>query len=137
MPRLRIRGVLIGAGATFLRVNVSLLIAAAWTIPAGVAIGFHPKLARIAQPFTQLAASVPATALFPVLLLAIVRMGGGLGMGSILLMLLGTQWYILFNVIAGASAIPSDFKEVAKSVSASAGPIAGASLFSPPYFLTS
>jgi NitT/TauT family transport system permease protein len=109
----QIRGVLIGAGATFLRVNVSLLIAAAWTIPAGVAIGFHPKLARIAQPFTQLAASVPATALFPVLLLAIVRMGGGLGVGSILLMLLGTQWYILFNVIAGASAIPSDFKEVA------------------------
>ncbi len=109
----QIRGVLIGAGATFLRVNVSLLIAAAWTIPAGVAIGFHPKLARIAQPFTQLAASVPATALFPVLLLGIVRMGGGLGVGSVLLMLLGTQWYILFNVIAGASAIPSDFREVA------------------------
>jgi len=108
----QLSGVLIGAGATFLRVNVSLLIAAAWTIPAGVAIGFHPKLARIAQPFTQLAASVPATALFPVLLLAIVRMGGGLGVGSILLMLLGTQWYILFNVIAGATAIPSDFKEV-------------------------
>jgi NitT/TauT family transport system permease protein len=109
----QLRGVLIGAGATFLRVNVSLLIAAAWTIPAGVAIGFHPRLARIAQPFTQLAASVPATALFPVLLLALVRMGGGLGIGSILLMLLGTQWYILFNVIAGATAIPSDFKEVA------------------------
>jgi NitT/TauT family transport system permease protein len=109
----QLRGVLIGAGATFLRVNVSLLIAAAWTIPAGAAIGFHPKLARIAQPFTQLAASVPATALFPVLLLALVRMGGGLGIGSILLMLLGTQWYILFNVIAGATAIPSDFKEVA------------------------
>ncbi len=108
----QLRDVLIGAGATFLRVNVSLLIAAAWTIPAGVAIGFHPRLARIAQPFTQVAASVPATALFPVLLVAIVQMGGGLGIGSILLMLLGTQWYILFNVIAGASAIPSDFKEV-------------------------
>jgi NitT/TauT family transport system permease protein len=56
---------------------------------------------------------VPATALFPVLLLAIVNLGGGLGVGSILLMLLGTQWYILFNVIAGATAIPSEFKEVA------------------------
>jgi len=108
-----VNNVLIGAGATFLRVNVSLLIAAAWTIPAGVAIGFHPRLARIAQPFTQIAASVPATALFPVLLLAIVNLGGGLGVGSILLMLLGTQWYILFNVIAGATAIPSEFKEVA------------------------
>ncbi len=101
-----------GAGATFLRVNVSLVIAAAWTIPVGVAIGFHPKLARIAQPIAQIAASVPATALFPVLLLALVRAGGGLGIGSIALMLLGTQWYILFNVIAGAIAIPSDLKEV-------------------------
>ena len=102
-----------GAAATWGRVIVSLLIAAAWTIPAGVAIGFNPKLARFAQPFAQLAASVPATALFPVLLLALIRMGGGLGIGSILLMLLGTQWYVLFNVIAGAMAIPTDLREVA------------------------
>jgi NitT/TauT family transport system permease protein len=102
-----------GALATFLRVNVSLVLAAAWTIPAGVAIGFHPRLARIAQPIAQIAASVPATALFPVLLLALVRLGGGMGIGSIALMLLGTQWYILFNVIAGAMAIPSDLREVA------------------------
>jgi NitT/TauT family transport system permease protein len=107
------KGLMKGAGATFLRVNVSLLIASAWTIPADVAIGFNPRLARIMQPVTQIAASVPATALFPVLLLAIVQMGGGLGVGSVVLMLLGTQWYILFNVIAGASAIPSDMKEVA------------------------
>jgi NitT/TauT family transport system permease protein len=102
-----------GALATFLRVNVALVVAAAWTIPAGVAIGFHPRLARVAQPLAQIAASVPATALFPVLLLALVRIGGGMGIGSIALMLLGTQWYILFNVIAGAMAIPSDLKEVA------------------------
>jgi NitT/TauT family transport system permease protein len=105
--------ILKGAGATFLRVNVSLLLAAAWTIPAGVAIGFNPRLARIAQPVAQIAASVPATALFPVILLALVRVGGGLGVGSIALMLLGTQWYILFNVIAGAMAIPTDLREVA------------------------
>ena len=67
------KGLMKGAGATFLRVNVSLLLASAWTIPAGVAIGFNPKLARIMQPVTQIAASVPATALFPVLLLGIVR----------------------------------------------------------------
>ena len=103
----------VGAAATFGRVVVALAISALWTIPAGVAIGFSPKLARFAQPFAQLAASVPATALFPVLLLALIRMGGGLGVGSILLMLLGTQWYVLFNVIAGAMAIPSDLKEVA------------------------
>ena len=102
-----------GRAATFLRVNVALLLASAWTIPAGVAIGFHPRLARIAQPLAQIAASVPATALFPVVLIALVRIGGGLGIGSIALMLLGTQWYILFNVIAGAMAIPSDLSEVA------------------------
>ncbi len=90
-----------GAGATFLRVNAALLIASAWTIPTGVAIGFHPRLARIAQPLAQIAASYPATAIFPILLIALVRWGGGLGIGSIALMLLGTQWYILFNVIAG------------------------------------
>ncbi len=107
-------GIMKGALATFLRVNVSLVLASAWTIPAGVAIGFHPRLARLAQPIAQIAASVPATALFPVLLIALVRIGGGMGIGSIALMLLGTQWYILFNVIAGAMAIPSDLKEVAK-----------------------
>lgn len=106
-----LRELLLGTGATFLRVNVSLLIGVLWTVPAGVAIGFHPKLARITQPLVQIAASVPATALFPVVLLLLIRIGGGLGIGSIALLLLGTQWYILFNVIAGAMAIPTDLKE--------------------------
>jgi NitT/TauT family transport system permease protein len=101
----------LGLGATFLRVNIALLIGALWTIPAGVAIGFNPRLARIAQPLAQIAASVPATALFPVVLLLLIQVGGGLGLGSIVLLLLGTQWYILFNVIAGAIAIPTDLKE--------------------------
>jgi NitT/TauT family transport system permease protein len=101
------------AGFTFLRVNAALLLGAAWTIPVGVAIGFHPRLARVAQPFAQIAASFPATALFPVVLLVLVRAGRGMGLASVLLMLLGTQWYILFNVIAGAMAIPTDLKEAA------------------------
>jgi NitT/TauT family transport system permease protein len=101
----------VGLVATWLRVNLSLLIAALWTVPVGVAIGFNPRLARIAQPLAQIAASVPATALFPVVLLLLIRVGGGLGVGSIVLLLLGTQWYILFNVIAGAMAIPTDLKE--------------------------
>ncbi len=101
----------IGLVATFVRVNLALLIGAAWTIPAGVAIGFNPRLARIAQPLAQIAASVPATALFPVVLLLLIRVGGGLGVGSVVLLLLGTQWYILFNVIAGAIAIHTELKE--------------------------
>ena len=99
---------------TFARVNAALIIACLWTIPAGVAIASNRRLARVAQPLAQIAASVPATALFPILLLALIQAGGGLGIASILLMLLGTQWYILFNVIAGALAIPSELKEVGK-----------------------
>jgi NitT/TauT family transport system permease protein len=101
-----------GAGATFLRVNAALILSAAWTIPVGVAIGFNPRVARYVQPVAQVLASIPATAFFPILLIGLVKIGGGLGIGSIALMLLGSQWYILFNVIAGAMSIPSDLREV-------------------------
>jgi NitT/TauT family transport system permease protein len=112
ISRAELTDILRGAGATFLRVEFVLIIAALWTVPVGVAIGLRPRLASFAQPIAQIAASVPATALFPIVLLALIRIGGGLGVGSIILLLLGTQWYILFNVIAGASAIPTDLKEV-------------------------
>jgi len=111
LQKAQIHEAALGLGATFLRVNAALLIGALWTIPAGVAIGFNPRLARIAQPLAQIAASVPATALLPVILLMLIRVGGGLGIASIVVLLLGTQWYVLFNVIAGAMAIPTDLKE--------------------------
>jgi NitT/TauT family transport system permease protein len=111
LQKAEFREVGLGLVATFLRVNLALLLGALWTIPVGVAIGFNPRIARIAQPLAQIAASVPATALFPVVLLLLINIGGGLGLGSIALLLLGTQWYILFNVIAGAIAIPTDLKE--------------------------
>ena len=99
------------AAFTFLRVNASLLLGALWTVPVGVWIGTTPRVSKIAQPLVQIAASVPATALFPVLLLLLIRAGGGMGTAAMALMLLGTQWYILFNVIAGAMAIPTDLME--------------------------
>ena len=102
------------AGLTFVRVNVSLLLGALWAVPAGVWIGTTPRVAKVAQPLVQVAASVPATALFPVLLLLLIRAGGGMGLAAMALMLLGTQWYILFNVIAGAMAIPTDLKEATR-----------------------
>jgi NitT/TauT family transport system permease protein len=107
-----LRSIFLGAGATLLRVTFTLFLAALWTIPVGILIGLKPKLSAVAQPIAQVAASVPATALFPIILLVLIRAGGGLGIGSIMLLLLGTQWYILFNVIAGAIAIPTDLKEV-------------------------
>ena len=103
----------LGVAATLARVVVSLLIALAWTIPVGVLIGTNQRLANWLQPLVQIAASVPATALFPILLLLILSLPGGLNLAAILLMLLGTQWYLLFNVIAGASAIPRDLVDTA------------------------
>ena len=108
-----LKALLEGAAATFLRVNAALLISALWTVPVGVAIGSSPRIARVVQPVAQVLASVPATAFFPILLIGLLKIGGGLGIGSIALMLLGTQWYILFNVIAGAMSIPADLKEAA------------------------
>lgn len=103
----------VSAAATLARTTIALLIAAAWTVPAGVAIGTNPRWARRLQPIVQITASIPATAVFPVLLLALLAIPGGLNVAAVALMLLGTQWYVLFNVIAGAMAIPSDLKEAA------------------------
>ncbi|MBU3127943.1 ABC transporter permease [Clostridium tagluense] len=99
---------------SFLRVAVAQIIALAWTVPLGVAIGMNKKIANILQPIIQVIASIPATAIFPIVLAFFINIFGGLSFASILLMLLGTQWYILFNVIAGAMSIPEDLKEAAK-----------------------
>jgi NitT/TauT family transport system permease protein len=103
-----------GTSATFARVLLALALGLSWTVPVGVAIGLSPRTARIAQPVAQVAASIPATALFPILVAALASRRGGMNVAAILLMLLGTQWYILFNVIAGAMAIPADLKEAAR-----------------------
>jgi len=103
-----------GAIFTAIRVIVALILSLLWTVPVGVVIGRNPRIAQFLQPLVQIAASVPATALFPVLLLGLVRLGGGLQVGSVALMMLGTMWYLLFNVIAGAQAIPSELFEAAK-----------------------
>ena len=100
----------VGLLSTLGRVGIALAIALAWTIPVGVAIGTNRRLAGFLQPLVQITAAVPATALFPAFLLLLLRLPGGLNLAAVLLMLLGTQWYLLFNVIAGASAIPQDLK---------------------------
>jgi NitT/TauT family transport system permease protein len=99
-----------GILATFLRVTVALAITLAWTVPVGVFIGTNRRLSGVLQPIVQVVASIPATALFPILLLALLKLPGGLNIAAVLLMLMGTQWYLLFNVIAGAAAIPQDLR---------------------------
>jgi NitT/TauT family transport system permease protein len=100
----------VGLVATCLRVAVALVITLLWTVPVGVLIGTNRRLANILQPIVQVIASIPATALFPIVLLALLRLPGGLNIAAVVLMLMGTQWYLLFNVIAGASAIPQDLR---------------------------
>jgi NitT/TauT family transport system permease protein len=103
----------VGLGATLLRVLCALGLALAWTVPLGVAIGTNPRLAAILQPIVQIAASLPATALFPVFLIVMLKIPGGLSLAAVLLMLMGTQWYLLFNAIAGAAMIPKELKHTA------------------------
>jgi len=86
-----------------------------WTVPVGLAIGLSARLSRLLQPVVQVVASFPAPMLFPAVIALLHFAGVGLGWGSVLLMLLGTQWYILFNVVAGASSVPSDLRETARS----------------------
>jgi NitT/TauT family transport system permease protein len=102
-----------GLFATFGRVVAALALALLWTVPAGVAIGTNRRLADLLQPVVQVVASIPATALFPVLVLFLVRVPGGLNLAAVALMLAGTQWYLLFNVIAGTAAIPQDLRDSA------------------------
>ena len=102
--------------ATFGRVVVLVAASSVVWVPVGVWIGMNPRVCRIAQPIVQVLASFPANFLFPFLTLLLLHTGISLNLGGIVLMSLGAQWYILFNVIAGASAIPNDLREAATSL---------------------
>ena len=97
---------------TFGRVVVLLIISTLIWVPIGVKIGMNPRFSRYAQPVVQVLASFPAILLFPFITAIFIALGISLNIGAILLMALGAQWYILFNVIAGASAIPNDMVEM-------------------------
>ena len=96
---------------TLLRVMVLMVVAALIWVPIGVWIGLRPKATRIAQPIAQFLAAFPANLLFPPVVLAIVYFHVAPDIWLTPLMLIGTQWYVLFNVIAGAAAFPGDMKE--------------------------
>ena len=98
---------------TLMRVLAMTILATLIWTPVGVWIGFHPSVARFAQPLAQIGASFPVNMTFPILVGVFVATKMPMNWGSILLIAMGTQWYILFNVIAGAMAIPNEMKEVA------------------------
>ncbi|AFY78912.1 ABC-type anion transport system, duplicated permease component [Pleurocapsa sp. PCC 7327] len=98
------------------RVTILLIVATLIWTPIGVAIGFNPKLARLLQPVVQFLASFPANFIFPLATLLFIKFNIDINWGSVLLMSLGAQWYILFNSIAGAQSIPTDLREMADDV---------------------
>jgi NitT/TauT family transport system permease protein len=100
---------------TLARVIVLITLATLIWVPVGVWIGLRPKLAERIQPLAQFLAAFPANLAFPVFVVVIVRFGLNANIWLSPLMILGTQWYILFNVIAGASAFPTDLREAAGS----------------------
>jgi NitT/TauT family transport system permease protein len=106
---------LAAAAATLGRVMAAVALGTLWALPAGLAIGLSPRLSRLLQPVVQVVASFPAPMLFPAVVGLLASLGVGLGPGSVVLMLLGTQWYVLFNVVAGAMAVPADLREAAAS----------------------
>jgi NitT/TauT family transport system permease protein len=108
------RDIATASGLTLVRTSVAVVLGSIWTIPAGIYIGTHPRASRVLQPIVQIAASFPAPMLFPLVLASLAVLHVSLGFGSVLLMVLGTQWYILFNVIAGAMSIPHELLEAAE-----------------------
>ncbi|MDE1182868.1 ABC transporter permease subunit [Paraburkholderia sp.] len=100
---------------TLLRVVVLIALASVIWLPLGVLIGLRPALAEKIQPLAQFLAAFPANLLFPVFVIAIVRFHLNPDIWLSPLIVLGTQWYILFNVVAGASSYPNDYREAAKN----------------------
>jgi NitT/TauT family transport system permease protein len=102
-------------GASILRLMIAYLLSLGWTIPCAIAASENPRFAQRLSSFAQIAGSLPATALFPLIVVFVIRVTGGMNLASILLILTGMQWYLLFNLLAGVSQIPADLKEAARS----------------------
>jgi NitT/TauT family transport system permease protein len=99
---------------TFLRVIAATLLGSLWTIPLGVFIGTHPKWTSRLQPVVQVVASFPAPMVFPLITFVLMKAGVSFQFGAVVLMLFASQWYILFNVISGATLIPHQMLDVAR-----------------------
>ena len=100
--------------STFARTTVAVVMGALWTVPVGIIIGRSRSLSRRLSPMVQVMASFPAPMVFPLVTMGMLWLGVNFSYGCTVLMLVGSQWYILFNVIAGAQAIPSDLQELGK-----------------------
>jgi len=105
------QAVFLAAWVTLGRVLLATGISTLWTVPVGLWIGLSPERSRVLQPVVQVLAAFPAPMLFPAVVWLLTHWGVPLAWGSVVLQLLGTQWYILFNVIGGAMVVPGDLRE--------------------------
>src|SRR6185312_2521694 len=104
--------------ATFyssLRMIVAYAISLAWTLPVALAASDSPRFKRIVAPIAEIVGSLPATALFPVIVVFVIKVTGGMNLASILLILTGMQWYLMFNLLSGVNQIPEELKEFARA----------------------
>ena len=105
--------IMIAAGLTFLRVIAAVVIGTVWALPAGIVIGRSPRLAHALQPVIQIVAAFPAPMLFPLVVLGLAALGVPFGSAAVVLLVLSSQWYILFNVIAAVASAPPQLAEAA------------------------
>lgn len=100
------------SGLTLTRVMAAMVLGSLWAVPAGILIGLSTRASKVLQPLMQVLASFPAPMLYPIIMKAMGKLDISLEFGAVLLLMLGTQWYILFNAAAGAMGIPHQLKQV-------------------------
>jgi len=105
----------LGTLLSFLRLAAAYLTSLAWTVPVALWVGQDDQAFRLLSPVFEVAASVPATALFPIIVLFVVTRTGSMDLAAILLVLTGMQWYLLFNLISGVRSIPADLDEAMRA----------------------
>lgn len=98
-----------------LRMIVAYAISLGWTVPCALAASENPRFNRILSPIAEIVGSMPATALFPIIVVFVIEVTGGMNLASVLLILTGMQWYLLFNLLAGINQVPEDLKEAARA----------------------
>jgi NitT/TauT family transport system permease protein len=98
-----------------IRMTVAYAISLAWTVQCALAASESPRFNRVLSPIAEIVGSMPATALFPIIVAAFIEFTGGMNVASIVLILTGMQWYLLFNLLAGVNQVPEDLKEAARS----------------------
>ena len=98
-----------------IRMTTAYAISLAWTVPCALAASESPRFNRILSPVAEIVGAMPATALFPLIVIFVIRVTGGMNLASILLILTGMQWYLLFNLLAGINQVPEDLKEAARA----------------------